>query len=153
VLVAPWAAPSAFRESFPIFLRIDPLGIILSWFGWNAGPFVRNPGVAARKLISPQAMMSPQELHARLGSESALVLFQHNPPHWSPPEMIRTPTLLMAAERDTMISVKGLQRTASLFNADFMLAPGAGHNIMMDINSRQSAENIRNWLEKHIMEK
>jgi pimeloyl-ACP methyl ester carboxylesterase len=150
VLVAPWVSPSALSDGLPLFLKVDLLGCLTCFFTWNANPLVRSPRIAARKLITEGATMPPQELHSCLGGESALILFQHSPPYWIPPERVRTPTLVVAGERDAVVSVKGLRRTAKIFNADFQLVPGSGHNLMVERTYCETANAIAEWLEKRV---
>jgi len=54
-------------------------------------------------LISERAVYSPEQLYAKLGPESVLVLYQHNPPFWHPPGNVKTPMLWLAGEQDAVI--------------------------------------------------
>ena len=145
-LVAPWTSHSIFRGNFLGLLRLDPIGCALIPLTWDAGPLVRNPRAAAGLLLGPQAPVTPEQLHARLNSESVLVLFQHNPPYWQPPEAIHTPMLIAAGELDMGVALEELRRSAQHYRASFIVASGAGHNLMMEHNSRQTAQAIQDWL-------
>jgi alpha-beta hydrolase superfamily lysophospholipase len=81
-----------------------------------------------------------------LVGESALVLFQHNPPFWKPAENVKTPMLLLAGEKDAVLSVESLRKSAAHYKADFMVIPGAGHNLMMEKTYLQTADKIDTWL-------
>lgn len=146
VLVAPWVSHSAFADGLPRFLRIDPLLPIFMLRAWSAAPMVRSPRRAARALISRRAICAPEELYARLGPESALVLYQHNPPFWYPPQPVKTPMLLVAGELDAGCSAAGERKSAAHYRADFVLVEGAAHNLMMEHNYPETAERIYNWL-------
>lgn len=148
VLVAPWVSHNALADGLPVFLKLDPLGCLLVSLTWSAAPFVRNPPRAAAALLGKQAPVSPQELYARVGPDSAMVMFQHNPPYWRPPEAVKTPILWIAAQDDTMISEAGQRRSAIHYKADFLLVEAAGHNLMMEYNYIQTAERIHSWLLK-----
>jgi pimeloyl-ACP methyl ester carboxylesterase len=150
VLVAPWTSHNAFRDSLPLLLKLDLPGCFLAALAWNAYPFVRSPQRAAAALISEGACLSPQELHAQLGTESALVMLQHNPPHWAPPENARTPLLLLAGEKDTLVGAEPLRHSAEFYRAEYILVKEAGHNLMMEKKHHQTAETICNWLEKYV---
>jgi len=146
VLVAPWVSHAAFRDGLFRFLRLDPLGCLMMMGYWTSAPLVRNPERAARALISERAVYSPQELHERLGPESAIVLYQHNPPFWSPAQHVQTPMLWLAAEEDALIGEPAQRRSAAHYSADYVVVEEAGHNLMMEHNYRQTAEVIRDWL-------
>ncbi len=146
LLVAPWTSHNALRDSFPLFLKLDPLGLALAGLDWSAAPFIRTPGRAARMLLSPKAIYSPAEFHSRLGPESLLIMFQHNPPYWLPPEAVQTPMLLLAGERDAVVPLEGLRRSAAHYHADFLVIKDAAHNIMMELNTADIAGIVQGWL-------
>jgi len=148
VLVAPWTSHNAAAESGPLFLKLDPLGLLRISLAWNARPFVNTPQRAARALITDNALLSPEELFARLGTESALVLMQHNPPFWHPVENIKTPMLLVAGEKDAVVPVEGLRWSAKHYHADFVVIPNAGHNLMMEKSYKETVQQINDWLVK-----
>ena len=152
VLVAPWVSHSMFAEGILRILKLDPLLYPLMMRSWDATPFVRTPQVAARALISKRAACSPEQLFARLGPESALVLYQHNPPFWSPPDTVNTPMLWLAGEQDAFFSVSAERRSAAHYGAEFDVVPGAGHNVMMEPTYRQTAELIHTWLVRHAID-
>jgi len=152
VLVAPWVSHSMFQQGFFRLIRLDPLLYPLMMLSWDATPMMRNPYRAARALISERAVYSPEQLHARLGPESVLVLYQHNPPFWSPPENVNTPMLWLAGEQDAVIGEDYQRRSAAYYKAAYHVAPGAGHNLMMEHNYRQTARAIHDWLVKQEIE-
>jgi len=149
VLVAPWTSHNMMADSGPLVLKLDPLVAILVSLAWNARPYVRSPRIAARALITDGALLSPEELFARLGTESALVMMQHNPPFWHPTENVKTPMLLLAAEKDAVIGVEPLRRSAAHYNATYVVIPNAGHNLMMEKSYQETAQQINDWLVKH----
>ncbi len=147
VLVAPWDLRGNFADGAILrWLRLDPVGMMLVVLSGSAGVFIRTPQHAARKLISSRALYTPEELHARLDSESAWVMIQHNPPWWRPPERLKTPLLWVAAELDTVIGLEAERRSAEYCRADLVVVPQAGHNLMMEHNYRETAETIHDWL-------
>ncbi len=148
VLVAPWVSHCVLADRFFDIVKLDPLGIAMMFYKFNADSWVRNPAAAASKLTSPSAVVSPEELQRQLNGESALVIFQHNPPFWKPAENVKTPMLVLAGERDAVVSVEGLRNTAAHYGADFVVIPGSGHNLMMEKSYRETAESIDQWLNK-----
>lgn len=145
VLVAPWPHRLRLSDGYRAFFRHDPLGFLLLFLRWRADPLVRTPQSAARLLISSQAVIRPEELHALLGPESIIVLLQHLW-HWQAPERVRTPLLILAGEADAMINLEQLLASAMHYQADFYIAKGAGHNLQMEYNYRETAEHVQRWL-------
>jgi len=147
VLVAPWVSHSTLLDGLPRILSVDPLVGLLTSLAWSATPWVRSPERAARLLMTDGAAISPEELHDRLGPESSLVVLQHNPPFWSPPDDIRTPLLWVTGEKDATISVSGATRSAEFYQATHIIVPEAGHNLMMEQSYWETARSIVDWLE------
>jgi pimeloyl-ACP methyl ester carboxylesterase len=146
VLVAPWPSHSTYGDGLVRFIRLDPVGVLLvTLTGW-ATPYIRTPTHAAQKLISTQAIYSPEELHVRLGPESALVIMQHNPPFWFPAKNLKTPMLWLAGEIDAVVGEAAQQHSAAFYEADYVVVPGAAHNLMMEKSHVRTAETIHHWL-------
>ena len=147
VLVASWVSHAAMVDGFKQFVKVDPLGtLVLTAIAGNATPYIRSPKVAARKLISQGALLTPEELHARLGPESALVTIQHNPPMWKPKDTVQAPVLYLAGNLDAVLSNSASRKTAEHYGADFIIIEKTAHNLMMEHNYRETAEKIHAWL-------
>ena len=52
----------------------------------------------------------------------------------------------MAGEQDAVVSLKGARKSAACYGADFMVAPKAGHNLMMEADNTGTARRIEAWL-------
>lgn len=148
VLVAPWTSHNAMVDSGPLLFKLDPFGGLLISLTWNAGPLMRTPHKAARALITEGALLSPEELFPRLGTESALVMMQHNPPFWHPADNVKTPILLLAGEKDAVVGVEPLRRSAAHYNAEYVVISNAGHNLMMEKSYKETARQINDWFVK-----
>lgn len=145
VLVAPWTS----HTMLPAVLRSmqrDPIGSMLGYLTLTATPMVRSPRRAAEAFITEGAIVSPEELQARLGPESGWVLLQYQPPFWSPVEHTNTPLLWLAGERDALIAETDERQSAAHYGAKYVVVPGAGHNLMLERSFRATAETIHNWL-------
>jgi pimeloyl-ACP methyl ester carboxylesterase len=149
VLVAPWVSHSVFADCALPVGKLDPIGCLLTFVTWNTASWVRSPKTAASKLIKTGALLSPEELHKRLGPESALILFQHNPPFWKPADNVRSPMLFLAGEQDTLVPLASLERSAAHYKADFMTICKSGHNLMMEKSRLETAGAIDHWLTKN----
>ena len=148
MLVAPWVSHSTVLDGTLRIMSVDPMVGLLTSLAWSAAPWVRNPKRAARLLTTAGAIISPEELHDRLGPESCIVVFQHNPPFWTPPDDVRTPLLWLTGEKDATISVPGATRSAAFYQAEHIIVPEAGHNLMMEASYRETARSIVEWLEE-----
>ena len=145
VLVAPWTSHNMLGPVFR-FSRLDPIGFLLCILTLTTTPNVRTPQRAARMFITEGAILTPEELHARLGPESLWVLLQYNPLLWSPVKRTATPMLWLAGGSDVLISEPEERRSAAHYGADYVVVDSAGHNLMMERSYRQTAETIRDWL-------
>lgn len=146
VLVASWTSHSTWADGMLRHMRRDPIGTFLVGVSLSTNPFIRSPKWAASMLITDSAIYSAEELHARLHEESALVLNQHNPPFWRPKKNIQSPLLWLAAEKDAVVSLRGAQRSANYYGAEFQMIEDAGHNVMLEKNYRDTALAIDSWL-------
>ena len=147
ILVAPWMSHSAVVDGMPRLMQLDPALWVLISLAWSSTPWIRTPQRAARLFISESAAVTPEELYDHLGPESALVVFQHNPPLWFPPDDVRTPMLWLTGEQDAVISVPGATRSAAFYQAEHIVVPEAGHNLMMDVGYWETARSTVEWLE------
>ncbi len=151
VLTAPWIANNIALKGLPRLVRLMPAAPWEMARAGTAAPMVATPQRAAAVLLGERAVVSPEELYARLGPESVLVLLQHNWPFWRPPRDVRTPILWLGAEKDTLIGLADARRSARHYRADFVTVEDAGHNLMHEWNAAQTAETIHAWLvEQHV---
>jgi pimeloyl-ACP methyl ester carboxylesterase len=86
--------------------------------------------------ITEDALITPEELHARLGPESLWVLLPYNPLLWSPAKRTGTPMLWLAGDSDVLISEPEERRSAAHYGADYVVVDGAGHNLMTERSCR-----------------
>ncbi len=145
VMVAPWPHDALRSGTLFYFTFADPLGMLLSYLTRRA-QHTRTPASAAHALISKTAIYTPEQLHAKLTPESLIILLQYLPPFWQAPERINTPMLLLAGEKDAVVSEYAEKLTAEHYGADFFVYDGAAHNLMMEHNHRDIALRIHDWL-------
>ena len=148
VLVAPWVSHSALKDSMFRLMKLDFIGMTLGFCTLSATPWIRNPKAAAQKLISKNAVISPDDLYNKLGEESLVICWQHNPPFWFPAKKVDTPLLWLAGELDAVIGEDAERRSAQHYGAEYHVIPEAGHNLMMEHNYEETAQLICNWLVK-----
>jgi len=146
ILVAPWPSHQTITPASLLRIgRLDLWGTLLAFWTWKA-EYCRNPQRATNFLISEGSVYTPEELYDQLSAESIIVLFQHNPPWWSPADKVTTPMLWLAGELDAAIRVEEEQQSAAHYGADFQVIEKAGHNVMMAHNYRETAQLIHDWL-------
>ncbi|MCZ7546253.1 MAG: lysophospholipase [Anaerolineae bacterium] len=148
VLVAPWPLRTILPKEIVRWMRLDLRGLLLMWLTLSATPMIRTPARAAKMFVTEGALYTQDALHARLGPESGWVMLQHNPPLWRPasPAQVSAPLLWLVGERDALIGVEAERASAAHYAAEFVVAPGAGHNLMMERNYRETAMLIHDWL-------
>jgi pimeloyl-ACP methyl ester carboxylesterase len=145
VLVAPWTSHDMVMQVLRDPLR-DPVGVVLSVLTLTTTPTVRNPRCTARMFITEGALLTPDELHARVGPESLWVLLQYNPIMWQPKRNVQTPLLWIGGGGDRVIPAWKQRRSAKWYGAEYVEVEGEGHNLMIERSARQTAETIHNWL-------
>ncbi len=149
VLVGPWVSHQMITVGSLLSLsRLQPTFVLEAFLSWDSTPLVNTPERAARAFISPNAIITPEALHAKLGPESILVLYQHNPPFWYPPARVQTPLLWIAGGADTLLPEPLERRSAAYYHADYIVVPGAGHDIMLEDTYKETARTIHEWLVK-----
>ena len=65
------------------------------------------------------------------------------------PGNVRTPLLVLGAERDNMLSPKEIEATAKAYNTQAHIVPGVAHNSMLEVGWRNVADRILGWLDEH----
>ncbi len=151
VLVAPWPSHSVITPQSQFrFLRRDPLAGVLQSIQLTSNSWIRTPQRAYDNFLAPGAVVDAEMLHANLGPESALILFQHTPVFWQPPQNVNTPLMWIACETDVLISVAEEKASADFYGAEYYLAPDAPHNVMMAHNHAETLQQVEAWLTRTV---
>lgn len=89
------------------------------------------------------------EYAARLGKESFRIAFEtiFNLPK---PESVKTPLLIIGAERDEIIPPKFIEKTARAYNADCKILPRLAHALMLERNWQTAADFMIDWLRRTV---
>ena len=110
-----------------------------------------------RPLIATPAMVrahfftadTPQDIvdacFARLADDSALALLATLAER-PRPNRIKAPILVLGAERDAMVSVAAVRRTARAYRTEAVVFPGMGHDMMLDRGWEAVAHRIAAWV-------
>jgi alpha-beta hydrolase superfamily lysophospholipase len=62
------------------------------------------------------------------------------------PARVKTPLLILGAERDNMISPREIEATARAYHTQAQIVPGVAHNSMLEQRWQSVAERILAWL-------
>lgn len=145
VLVASWPSRSTLPPTIRVLKR-HPWNALRAFATLSEAPAVRTPRLVRDLFISEGALISPEELLARLGPESLLIVFQHMPPFWRPPVRLKTPLLWLGGTRDNLNDESFHRSSAADYGADYIAVEGANHHLMWEKSSPQTAEAIHHWL-------
>lgn len=126
------------------FARILPITHIGRILRFDLRGFINRPDTV-KYLVTRSAAYTPEEVLSRLSNESMRAGINLLVPIRGKPT--NTPILVVAGEHDHLFSVEEEQHTAEFYNAEFILAKGQGHDLMMDGGWRETAALIREWLE------
>lgn len=145
VMLAPWLSRSMIGLVGRYF-GIDLPGALATVLTLTAAPCVRSAQSAAKIFLGRESTCTPEELHAGLCAESMLLPLQHNPPFWTPPKDVQSPMLWVSAEDDALIPEQASRESAKEFGAEYLVAPDAGHDLMMAPDHALTAAFINDWL-------
>ncbi len=87
-----------------------------------------------------QSMMQDESFRAFLD----MVIL--DPPH---PDRITDPLLVLGARNDALVAVEDFNYTVRSYRAESQLFPLTGHDMMLDIEWRNVADRILEWLQKN----
>lgn len=62
------------------------------------------------------------------------------------PAKVKTPLLILGAERDNMLTRREIEATATAYNTNAQIVPGVAHNSMLELEWRAVADRILVWL-------
>jgi pimeloyl-ACP methyl ester carboxylesterase len=89
-----------------------------------------------------------REVHVNLCPQPVRPLLEAQWPRYVPrADRLRVPLLTLAAERDRLIPVDVVERTALHHGAQHLVVRGAGHAMMLDASWAESALAIAQWLD------
>lgn len=130
-------------------MKVDPWSTLFSPFlGWRFQ--FRNDTVVRNWFLSEDAIDVARTLRPQLGPESEIVLMQHRPPNWMPVQENISPKLWLTAMSDAIIPVDASHIAATHYGANLINVPDSGHDIMLDLGAKPSAQIVVDWLVKNL---
>jgi alpha-beta hydrolase superfamily lysophospholipase len=145
------AAPT--HGILPAFLRAlrrYPVHTILGTLTLNLNRVVMHSAESVRwAFFSPEMPEAEVQKHyARMGEESFLIFLDMLLFALPRPKRVKTPILVIAAERDTLFRPWEEERLAQAYQADYKLIPGMAHDVMLEKDWQQAADSIIAWLQQ-----
>ena len=116
-------------------------------------PFVNTPAKVREMFFTvdtPQAIVDDCE--ARLQDESYpafldLMLFA-----LARPNRVQTPVLVLGAERDGILTVDEIRRTARAYGTEARIYPEMGHDMMLEPGWQEVADRVDAWVRETVLE-
>lgn len=147
VLIAPIPESKLFRRVFIKQLYRHPMMSLRSVLSGSMLPWVSGSHSSELFFSEYMPINEARAYTDRMQGES-FRLFMLDLMRAAPVQQSGTPTLVVAAQNDKFFPVKVQRTTAQMLGSDFVVAPNAGHDIMLDTTSAQTAEEVIAWLER-----
>jgi pimeloyl-ACP methyl ester carboxylesterase len=129
-----------------VFLH-NPLLVMEAIVTMRLYPVVQNPKDARWALFS--ADMPEEQLlkyHAKMDDESFRTFLDLLGLNLAHPKRVKTPLLVLGAEKDTVISQRDVRATAQAHGTRAEFFPNIAHDMMLEAGWRAVAERILGWL-------
>ena len=125
-------------------LRIDP------WSSLKAALTLKivipTPENARKLFLSPDTNIDLEEFFGQLCPDSVKASFEMVFKIRPRTEVINTPALVIAGEKDACFSVEEERRLAEALNAKFIVMPGQAHDLMLEPAWKDMADEIDRWI-------
>jgi pimeloyl-ACP methyl ester carboxylesterase len=131
-----------------VFLR-DPRIVLKALFTWRMYPVVETPARARWSLFSAD-MPEEQVLkyHERMDDESFRAFLDLLGLNLAHPKRVKTPLLVLGAEKDTVIAPRDVHATARAYGVKAEIFPNMAHDMMLEAGWKSVTERILNWLKE-----
>ena len=140
----------------PTVLRIawrEPLAFAKTNLTFSLLPVIATPQLAKEAFFS--ADLPESELLAywkQMQDESYMALLDMVILDRPKPGRVKTPLLVLGAERDNMLKPHDIKATARAYNTRAEIIPGVAHNSMLEQRWQNVAERILAWLKERELE-
>lgn len=141
--------PFGLWPAFGRVLRHDPRIVLKAVFTWNMRPVVETPARARWGLFS--ADMPEEQLlknHAQMNDESFRMFLDLLGLDLAHPQKVKTPLLILGAEKDTVIAPRDVHDTARAYGVKAEIFPNMAHDMMLEKGWKSVADRILNWLKE-----
>lgn len=140
--------PTGLMQSTLRLLLGDPMLFTQMTFMQSLGPGAVNAQIARRAVFSDHLSAAELAQYSRyMQPESQRALWDMTagalPRPW---RMEVPPMMVMAAQDDTLFTVREAERTADTYGADLHVEPGMAHAMMLEPGWQRVAERLVGWL-------
>jgi pimeloyl-ACP methyl ester carboxylesterase len=116
----------------------------------NMQPMIARPELVGEAFFSPEFPYEELLIYwKQMQNESYRALWDMVLLNRPNPAKIKTPMLVLGAERDNMLKPAEIEETAKAYHTKAEIIPGVAHNSMLEQNWRMAADRILSWLNKY----
>lgn len=127
----------------------DPRIVLKALFTWRMYPAIETPAKARWALFSEDF---PEEnlldYHKYMNDESFRAFIDLLGLNLAHPKKVKTPLLILGAEKDTVIAPRNVHDTARAYGVKAEIFPNMAHDMMLEAGWKSVAEHILNWLQE-----
>lgn len=145
VMLAPVPEPKLFRKVFLRQIARHPVIAARSLIERNMNAWVKSRH-SAGFFFSNHIPESEIAQYMGWMQDESFRLFMLDLLWKAPHKPLTSPTLVVAAQDDTFFTVDMQRSTAQRLSADFLVSTTSGHDIMLDVSSRETALSVIEWL-------
>jgi pimeloyl-ACP methyl ester carboxylesterase len=146
VLMAPVPLGGTTRASFRV-LRRHPIAFLKVNLTWSLGPLVATERLAADMFLPDDADPADRAwVLERVQTESYLAYLDMLFLLRARPQLVHTPTRIIAAENDRIFGVKELHKLAGAYGTELSVVEGAAHDLMLGPGWERAAEAVEGAL-------
>ncbi len=126
------------------FLRRHPVPTLKVLLKLNAYEWINTPGLAQNLFLDPKTEIDIVVFQKQLVRETLNVFGLMVP--FAKINPVRSPILVIAAEKDVVFTVAEEERTARKYDAQNIIISGQAHNLMMETAWKEVADIIDHWI-------
>lgn len=148
VLLAP-NPPFGLWRAFGRVLAHDPRIVLKAFLTWNLRPVVETPARVRWAFFSedfPEEQL--RKYQAKMNDESFRMFLDLLGLNLAHPQKVKTPLLVLGAEKDTVIAPRDVHATARAYGVKAEIFPNMAHDMMLEAGWRTVAERILAWLKE-----
>ena len=110
-------------------------------------PLIATPALVREAFFSQDVPEEKLQAYWRLTQDDSFMAFLDMVALDLPrPARVKTPLLILGAERDNMISPSEIEATARAYNTQAQMIPDVAHNSMLELRWQSVADRILTWL-------
>lgn len=147
ILLASVPTSGALRTTLNI-ARKHPLRFARANLTWKLYPFVNTPRIAREMLFSRELPEDEVKAHwQRLQNEAYFAYLDMIAFALPRPRRVKTPMLVLGAERDAIFIPREARRTARAYGASAKVFPNMAHDMMLEPGWQSVADTMIEWLQ------